>query len=78
MACYSLPRMTDNTPMINENRYALSRFASRDDRERAINAEIDRLATKRDHAADVNGNEWAAWSYQVDIDLLAALLEGRT
>ena len=54
----------------------MSKYASKEDRDRAINAEMDRLAMKRDHAADVEGKPVVAWSYQVDIEKLAELLAG--
>ena len=62
--------------MDHEQKFAMSKYASKEDRDRAINAEIDSLAKKRDHAADVEGKPVLAWSYQVDIDKLCALLAG--
>lgn len=54
--------------------FAMSKFATKEDREAAINAKIDNLAKKRDYAADTMGNVMLSWTYQQDIDRLAALL----
>lgn len=63
--------------MIDPTRYAMSKYATKADRDAAINDAIDRLAKKRDHAADVEGKQMVAWSYQVEIDELVALLSGQ-
>ena len=57
-----------------EQKYGMSKYASKQDRAAAINRDIDRLAKKRDWAADVKGSAILAWSYQQDIDKLAELL----
>ena len=57
------------------SRYAMSKFLSRQDREAAINRDIDLLAKKRDYAADVMGNVFLAATYQEDIDKLLELIE---
>lgn len=57
-----------------DQRYSMSQYASKQDREDAINRAIDRLVKKRDWAADVKGSPLLAWSYQQDIDRLAELL----
>jgi hypothetical protein len=65
----------DKTTASAAQLYAMSKFASKKDRDDAINRDIDRLAKKRDFAADVSGNVFLAWTYQEDIDALAALLD---
>ena len=52
--------------------FAMSKFASLEDRAEAINRSIDAVAKKRDYAADKMGNPMLCWSYQMDIDRLAA------
>jgi hypothetical protein len=66
--------MTDPQTQKSE-KFAMSMYASKADRAAAINKEIDKLAKKRDHAADVLGKVVLAWSYQVSIDALVDLLE---
>lgn len=40
-----------------------------------VQRQIDLLAKKRDHAADVLGKPLLAWSYQIEINKLAASVE---
>lgn len=58
-----------------ESRFAMSMFASKADREAAINKAMDRAAEKRNWAADEKGNVWLALSYQQEIDELLELRE---
>jgi hypothetical protein len=44
--------------------------------EAELQAKIDRLAKKRDHAADVLNKPMLAWSYQQEIDQLLATAPG--
>lgn len=55
-------------------KFAMSKFATKEDRETAINAKIEQLAKKRDYAADVMGNVLLSATYQEDIDRLVAIL----
>jgi hypothetical protein len=57
-----------------EQKFAMSKYASKEERNAAINAELDKLARKRDYAADVEFKQMVAWSYQVDINKLVLLL----
>lgn len=59
---------------MNEKRFSMSKFATKADREAAINAKIDQLAKKRDYAADVMDNALLSLTYQREIDQLVALL----
>ena len=60
--------------MTIEQQFSMSRYATKKDRYNAINAAIDRLAEKRNYAADVSGNVMLAVTYQNDIDKLLEML----
>ena len=57
------------------DKYAMSKFMNSAQRVAAINADVEALTKKRDHAADKLGKPLLAWTYQMEIDKLIGLLK---